>query len=178
MHFLEKYYENIIKHDLINRFFYKNNKEIPKLKKIVLSMNCKNSEIFNLASVSLFLELISNKTISIIKSKKANVVLKIRKGYPIGCKIVLCKTFMEIFLFRFINDSLPKMKNIKTEILSSKIKKNSVTYCIKNLSIFNELEEYYNLFTKLPALNITMIFNAQNINETEFLMSSLKIPTK
>ena len=38
MHFLEHYYATIIKYNLIHRFNYKNSKEIPKLKRIILPM--------------------------------------------------------------------------------------------------------------------------------------------
>jgi ribosomal protein L5 len=42
MHYLEIYYKTVIKYDLINKFNYKNIKELPKLKKIVLNFKTKN----------------------------------------------------------------------------------------------------------------------------------------
>ena len=93
MNSLEYYYKTIIKYDLINKFSYSNIKKIPELKKIVLNFGCKSSEIKELATSLLALELIinTNTPIFLTKSKQPNVLLKIRKGAPVGCKVILKK---------------------------------------------------------------------------------------
>ena len=57
MNILEYYYEKVIKYDLLNKFFYIQSKDLPKLTKIVLNFGCKSFEIKKLASSLLALKL-------------------------------------------------------------------------------------------------------------------------
>ena len=100
MHFLEHYYQNTIKYDLINKFKYNNLNSLPKLKKIVLNFNCKNSDLKQLAASFLALELITGQTSILTTVSKPNILLKIRKGQPTGCKIILQNKVM----YKFISD--------------------------------------------------------------------------
>jgi large subunit ribosomal protein L5 len=95
----ENYYINIIKYDLVNKFYYKNHKKIPKLNKIILNFNCKNINFKLLISSIIALELITTQKSIITSSKKSNITLKIRKGNPIGCKVTLRKEKMYFFFF-------------------------------------------------------------------------------
>ncbi len=179
MHFLEHYYEKTIKYDLINKFNIKNTKKIPKLEKIVLNFGCKSSEITQLAPVLLFLEMVTNKRGSVTKSNKANSILKIRKGYPVGCKIVLRKTEMYYFLDRLLYEIFPKIREFEKTVIRSKIGKKTLSYKIADLLVFNELEEHYSVFpSKLPPLDITLVSNTEFNEEMSFLIKSLKIPTR
>ena len=153
MHFLEEYYERVIKYDLINKFILKNINNIPKLEKIVLNFVSKKFEDEHFTSVSLFLELISEKNNTITKTKKTNTFLKLRRGHPVGLKIILNKNLMYYFLSRLLIEISPKSKKLKL-----KNQKNCLTYHIKDLLIFSELEDYYPFFVgKLPSLQITLI---------------------
>lgn len=84
MNVLGNYYRKIIKHDLINKFFYCNLKNIPELKKIILNFGCRSFVIKNIAASLLALKLITTKQGTIIKAKRANILLKVRKGNPVG----------------------------------------------------------------------------------------------
>jgi ribosomal protein L5 len=53
MHFLQSFYSKTLKHDLINKFVYKNTYEIVKIQKIVLNFGSKTSDLKQLTS-SLF----------------------------------------------------------------------------------------------------------------------------
>lgn len=91
MHYLEFYYKTVIKYDLINKFNYKNIKELPKLKKIILDFKTKNFKTKTFAATLLALELISLKKCNFTTSKKPNILLKIQKGQPVGGKVILKK---------------------------------------------------------------------------------------
>ena len=94
MFFFEIYLHKIIKYDLINTFSYQNLIDIPKLKKIVLNFGYQTPNFRNIISSLLALEFISFKKGKITKSKNLNIFLKIKKGNPVGCKIVLEKNTM------------------------------------------------------------------------------------
>ena len=175
MHFLEYYYFNIIKYDLINRFNYQNIKDIPKLKKIILNFGCKTFELKKLSISLLSLQLITAKKGSLTISKQSNIVLKIRKGNPVGCKVVLVKTLMYIFLAKLLLEGLPRLKN---KILLKKVfYKNTLTYNFENILIFKELEKNYLFFSLLKNLQVTFVTNTFSNEELFFLLCSFKFPT-
>lgn len=173
MYFFNQYYNNIIKYDLVNKFSYKNLKTIPELKKIVLTFNCKNFEIKQLSSALLALKFITNKNGKLTVSKKPNILLKIRKGNPVGCKIILTKLNMYIFMEKLYKEILPKFKH-KINIKQNQ-NLNAITFNISNPLIFKELEKNYFLFNSLKNLQITILFNSINNKELLFLLNSIKI---
>jgi len=97
---LNKYiFDKTLKLDLINKFNFKKVESIPFIKKIILNFYCKNNSIKTVAQSLLAIEMISNQKGTIMKSKSTNLVLKIRKGNPIGCKVVLAKNKNIFFIF-------------------------------------------------------------------------------
>ena len=179
MHFFEYYYENIIKYDLINKFHYKDLKQLPKLKKIVLNFGCRNSDLRVLATILLSLELITNQRCVLTISKTSSVLLKIRKGDPVGCKVILQKTIMYHFFAKLLFKIFSKLKNFSGFIIkSTSLNSKAVSYKLKNSLIFSELEQNYYLFNNLPSLNITIVTNTTKKKDFFFLLSSFKLPKK
>jgi len=176
MNILEYYYEKIIKYDLINKFIYNNLKELPKLKKIILNFGCKSFEIKKLSASLLALELITSKPGQITISKRANILLKIRRGHPVGCILILKKKSMFNFFFKLLNEIFPNLKDFKTINITPKTKKNSISFTIKELIIFKDLETHFYLFNKLPQLNITLVTNTKTLKELLYLLNSFKLP--
>ena len=179
MHFLEYYYKNVIKYDLINKFFYKNINELPEIKQIILNFRSTNTKIKTFAAALLALELITTKKGILTKTKKPNLFLKIQKGKPAGCKIVLKKKVMYNFLNKILLEITPSMKNFL--IFKTKYKKNCTNFSF-NLDnkklVFSELKEHYHLSKTLSYLNITIITNAQTQKELFFLLRSFNLPLK
>jgi large subunit ribosomal protein L5 len=175
MNILEFYYEKIIKYDLINKFFYDNLNEIPKLKKIILNFGCKSFEIQNLASSLLALELITTKRGKLTTSKRANILLKIRKGHPVGCTVVLEKTNMYNFFLKLLGEVFPALKDFKGSRRTENLEKTSFSLTLKELITFKELETHFYLFNKLPPLNITLVTNTKTKKELFYLINSFKI---
>merc|ERR1712160_173919 len=101
MFFFEAYVCKIISYDLINTFFYQNLTEIPRLKKITLNFGYQKSNFKHLVSSLLALEFITSRKGKMTTSRHLNVFLKIKKGNPVGCKIILTKSTM--FFFPKIN---------------------------------------------------------------------------
>lgn len=177
MNILEYYYKKIIRQDLINKFSYNNLKEVPELKKIVLNFGNQNSDLKTLAASINSLNLITNKENSTLtKAKKPNILLKIRKGQPVGCKIVLEKSSMYDFLFKLLVEIFPILKDFKGIPLSVNNSTKSFSFTIQELITFKELETHFYLFSNLPPLNITLITNTKSRKELTFLLNSFKMP--
>lgn len=176
MNILENYYKKVIQYDLINKFLYTHLDEIPQLKKIILNFGCKSVEIKAIASALLSLELITTKQGSLTKSTRSNVLLKIRKGYPVGCIVILKKNQMYTFFFKLISEIFPNLKNFKGIILSKKLGKTNFSFTLKDLINFRELDKQFYLFINLPPLNITLVANVKTKEELLYLLHSFKLP--
>lgn len=176
MHFLKKYYNNNLKYEFINKFIYTKNTHIPKLKKIILNFGCKTADIKQLSSSLLAFELITSQKGKLSRTKTSNILFKIRKGNPTGCKITLSKFNIFHFFSKMITEILPKLKiffNLKS---LKKLNYNTFSFRIKETFSFSELEEHYYLFNNLPVLNITIVTSSKTKNEMIFLLKSLKFP--
>jgi large subunit ribosomal protein L5 len=176
MYFLKNYYQSVIQYDLINKFQYKNLQNLPKLEKIVLHFSYKNPNIKILASSLLSLELITTKRGTLTTTKKSHILLKLRKGNPIGCKVILKKTLMYRFFTKLLVDIFPQMKEFKKfDLRSPLLQPPTFSYQLKNVFIFLELEQNYNLFSNLSNLNITIVTNTKTQKELLFLLNSFKL---
>ena len=176
MNILEKFYRRVIRYDLINKFSYTKIEEIPQLKKIILNFGCKNFELKNIASALLSLELITTKRGSLTKAKRSNILLKIRKGYPVGCVVILKKIKMYDFFLKLLVQVFPNLKVFKGISTSKKSEKTSFSFTLKDLISFKELEKQFYLFINLPPLNITFITNSKTKKELLYLLDSFKLP--
>ena len=165
MFFFEKYYNNIIKNDLLTKFNYKNVKTIPKLKKIILIFGFNTVDFKKISIALLALKLITKKQSKIVSAKKPNILLKIRKGEPVGCKVILTKKFMFLFLSNLLFKILPL--NFKYRILLKECNVNFLTFNIKNILIFKTLEQNYILFNRIENLHLTVV-TASSKNKEEF----------
>lgn len=176
MHFLEKFYNKTLKYDLINKFLYNKTKNLPKLKKIILNFGCKTADIKQLASSLLAIELIVNKKGNLTKTKYPNILLKIRKGNPTGCKVTLYNYQMFDFFSIMLIEILPNLKNFSGFNVSKKAKRNIFSYTLYETFCFSELKNHYYLFNNLPKLNITLITNSKTKEELVFLLLSFQWP--
>lgn len=175
MHFLKYYNKKIIKQDLINKFKYKNLNDIPKLKKVTLNFRCKNLTIQRLATTMLALEILVIKKCSITVAKNANILLKIQKGQPAGCRVTLKQETMYNFLTKLFLEILPRLKNflglkVETTVHNFSFKLNN------NEIVLKEFEEQYPLFSNLTDLNVNISTNSKNNEELRFLIESFKFP--
>lgn len=178
MNILENYYKKVIRHDLINKFFYRNSDEIPELKKIILNFGCQNLAIKNIAASLLALELITGKQGTVTKSKRVNILLKVRKGNPVGCIVILRKTSMYCFFLKLLTQVFPNFKDFKGISTSKRLNGKSFSLTLVDLINFKELEKQFYLFKDLPPLNIIFITNTNTRQELIFLLNSFKVPLR
>jgi large subunit ribosomal protein L5 len=160
----------------MNKFFYLHIKKLPKFNKIILNFGCKAAEIKDVGSGMLALELLTNQKGVITVTKKPNMLLKIRKGNPTGCKVTLNKVSIYNFLSKIIVEAFPKMKDFKSFTLDKKMKTNIFSFKLREMFSFSELEKQYYMFNNLPSLNVIVITNCEHFKELVFLLESFKFP--
>lgn len=178
MQIFNYYYNNVIKYDFINKFYYKNYKQIPKIIKIILSFNCKNLNIKQLISSLVALELISSKRGLILVSKKSNILLKIRKGNPVACKVTLQKIDMNLFVFRLISEIFPNIKLFESFSINpvENSPSNSFLFVLKKTLFIPELQKNYSFFKLISNLKIDILTNSVFLYELIFILNSYKFP--
>jgi large subunit ribosomal protein L5 len=166
-------YSQIVKYDSINSFFFENQNQIPRLQTIILNFGYQKSNFKRLISGLLALEFLTSKKSKLTRSKSLNVLLKIKQGNPVGCKIVLKKKIMHQFHAKLMTSVFTKLKSSKNTLCKQGCKSMSIT--IQNPLIFMELENHYEIFKDIPKLDITFITNAKSTKELFFLLKSIKI---
>ena len=174
MSFLQTYYKRIIKQDLTNKFIFSNNNKIPKLKEIILNFGCKTVSIQKFATIMLALEIISLKKGTITITKKSNVILKIQKGQPAGCKVKLKNQQMYLFLTKLHLEIMPKLKNFQGFTVEKQIF-NFFFQIPGNEIVLKEFENQYPLFSNLPILDINIFTTTKNSKELIFLAKAMKL---
>ena len=175
MLFFKTYYHKIVKYDLVNTFLCQKLTEIPELKKIVLNFGYQKSNLKYLISGLLALEFITSKKGSLTKSKHLNLFLKIKKGNPVGCKIVLKKNTMYFFYIRLITSIFSKAKQSpKYQFQWSSKSVKSISIQLKSPLLFSDLETQFQFFRNIQRLDITLVTNSGSQKELFFFLKSLK----
>ena len=174
MVFLKEYYSNILQYEFINKFSYSNINKLPKFKSIFLTFDLKKHDLKTLIDNLIALELLSSVNGFLIPSKVSKISLKIRKGTPVGCKVILRKKKLFRFLYKLLNTVVISGLNNNTISIQKK-KGFKFSFKISNVLLFSELEENYSFFKKISGLNIVFITNSSSKKEILYLLNSYKI---
>ena len=158
------------------RFLHKS-----KIKKVILCFSVKETSYKKLTYISFTLKLLTGMKSRILTAKKSNINLKIRRGSPIGCQVILRGPLIKVFVLKILLLIFPNIKAFEKLKISKKIRHiNSFSFFLDNLLLFPELESKYELFQnqKLPKLNITFVSLAQNTKELQNILTSIRYPTQ
>ena len=173
---LQEKYEKEIVGILKNKFNYKNNLEIPKLKKVVINMGVgeavKDSKKIDIAVKEL--SAITGQRPIVTKSKKANASFKLREGMPIGVKVTLRKNKMYEFVDRFVNIALPRVRDFRG--VSSKSFDGNGNYALglKEQYVFPEIE--YDNVDSVRGMDIIFVTSAKSDEEAKELLNGFNFP--
>lgn len=170
------YYRNIVKQDLLTKFCYNNVAQIPGLKKISLSFQVSQSSLRQLLPFLSSLTIVSMQKPYLLTSNRVNLVLKLRKGVPIGCKVSLHKKQIYAFLERLLFFVLPQYKGSSKPIF--RVGKKNIFFTLDNLFSFKEVEKEYENFQDLPKLHVSFVVNSKEKEEILSLLTALKFPIK
>ena len=166
------FYKKNLKYDLINKFNYLLFK-LPKINNVTLSFELK---IFNLKTIAvhfLILQYLSNmKTGLFIKTKKPNLLLKIKKGDPIGCQFFLKQNKFIFLLFKKL--TLEILLITKTN--KKQISNNFFLFVINEITLIPKFEKFFNIFSiaNKSKLKISINFNVKK-KEISYILKNLKI---
>ena len=175
---LKKLYDEEIIKKMISVFNYSNVMEVPKLKSISLNIgfgDAKNNSK-GLESAVQELAMISGQKPVITKAKKDISNFKIRKGWPVGCKVTLRSNIMFEFLERLISIALPRTRDFRGLSFKSFDGRGNYNFGVKEQIIFTEIN--YDKIQAVRGLNITLATTSKTDNEAYELLRSFGLPLK
>ena len=171
------YYDEIIQ-GLKKVFNYSNVMEVPKINFISLNMglgDAKNNSK-TLESAVEELALISGQKPITTLAKKDISNFKIRKGWPVGCKVTLRSNKMYEFLERLIAIALPRTRDFRGLSFKSFDGRGNYNFGIKEQIIFTEID--YDKIQSIRGMNITISTSAKTDNEAYELLKMFGLPLR
>ena len=174
---LKLYFEDI-QSILMKKFGYKNLMEIPKLLSITLNMGIGDAKVNAKSLESAVSELtqISGQKPVVTKAKKDISNFKIRKGFPVGCKVTLRSGRMYEFLERMIAVALPRSRDFRGLSFKSFDGRGNYNFGIREQIIFTEIN--YDKIEAIRGLNITLVTSADTDDEAYWLLKEIGLPLR
>tara|TARA_S200000501_G_scaffold311821_1_gene302595 strand:+ start:2913 stop:3560 length:648 start_codon:yes stop_codon:yes gene_type:complete len=175
---LKKVYLKSVLPQLMKRFNYKNIMEIPKITSIALNMGIGDGKTNNklLESALNELTLISGQKPITTAAKKDISNFKIRKGWPVGCKVTLRSVMMYEFLDRLISVALPRTRDFRGLSFKAFDGMGNYNFGIQEQIIFTEIN--YDNIESIRGLNVTIVTTARTDEEAYWLLKNLGLPLR
>lgn len=175
---LRSMYKDEIVPAMLKLFKYSNIMEVPKLKNISLNMglgDAKNNSK-DLESALDEITLISGQKPIVTKAKKDISNFKIRKGWPVGCKVTLRSDMMYEFLDRLISVALPRTRDFRGLSFKSFDGRGNYNFGVREQIIFTEID--YDKIQSIRGLNVTIITSAGTDDEAFELLKLFGLPLR
>jgi large subunit ribosomal protein L5 len=173
----KEYYERIVP-ALMQKFGYKSIMQVPRLEKIVLSRGIGeaiNDKKLIETSIQEFTIITGQKAV-VTKAKKDVSNFKLRKGYPIGCKVTLRGDRMYEFLERLIIVAIPRTRDFRGIPLKGFDGRGNFTMGVKEQIIFPEID--VDKINKISGLDITFVTSSNEDKDAMELLKEFGMPFK
>ena len=175
---LQQLYREKVSKDLVEKFGYKSVMEVPRITKITLNMGVSEavSDKKVMDNAVGDLTKIAGQKPVVTLAKKPIAGFKIRQGQAIGCMVTLRGVKMWEFLDRFINISLPRVRDFRGISGRSFDGRGNYNIGVKEQIIFPEIE--YDKVDAVRGLNISITTTAKTDDECKALLSAFRFPFK
>ncbi|MDO5055817.1 MAG: 50S ribosomal protein L5 [Lautropia sp.] len=169
-------YRDKLAPELMKRFGYKSEMEVPRITKITLNMGVGEAVADKKIMENAVADLakIAGQKPVVTKARKAIAGFKIREGYPIGCMVTLRGVRMYEFLDRLITVALPRVRDFRGVSARSFDGRGNYNFGVKEQIMFPEIE--YDKVDALRGLNISITTTAKTDEEAKALLSAFRFP--
>ncbi|XBC41713.1 MAG: 50S ribosomal protein L5 [Buchnera aphidicola (Kaburagia rhusicola rhusicola)] len=170
------YYQTEILKKLMSKFNYSSVMQVPKIDKITLNIGVGLASVDkkHLDSAISDLTKISGQKPLVTKARKSVSSFKIRKGYPIGCKVTLRGKKKWDFLERLIIIAIPRIRDFRGLSEKSFDGRGNYSIGIREQIIFPEID--YDKIDRIRGINVTITTTAMSNKEGRALLSSFNFP--
>lgn len=161
---------------LAKEFGYSNPMSIPKIQKIVLNMGLgdaiQNNKILDVAVNEL--TAIAGQKPVVTKAKKSIAQFKLREGMSIGAMVTLRGDRMYEFLDRFINITLPRVRDFRGISAKAFDGRGNYTVGLRDQLIFPEVD--FGKVDKARGMNVCIVTSANTDEEARSLLRHFGMP--
>ncbi|CAN5587178.1 50S ribosomal protein L5 [soil metagenome] len=173
---LSEFYKTKVAPELAKKFNYKNTMQSPRLQKICINSGVGAAAIDSklIDVVAKEIEAIAGQKPAIVKAKKSVSNFKLREGMNIGVRVTLRNARMYEFLDRFINITIPRIRDFKGLPDRSFDGRGNYTLGIKEQIIFPEIN--VDNVNRVSGMDITFVTNAKTDEESFELLKQLGLP--
>ncbi len=161
---------------LMEQFGYTNELQVPKVIKITVNRGLGEAATNAKALESSLIEIakITGQKPVVTRAKKAIAGFKIRAGMPVGVMVTLRGDRMYAFLDRFINLTLPRIRDFRGISSKSFDGRGNYSIGIREQLIFPEIE--YDQIDQIRGMDISIITTADNDEAGRALLKEMGMP--
>ncbi|MBL8008076.1 MAG: 50S ribosomal protein L5 [Ignavibacteria bacterium] len=172
---LSQYREKIVP-ELKKKFNYKNVMEAPKLQKISINVGvgAATQDAKLIDTTVKEIEAITGQKPSVVKAKKSVSNFKLREGVNIGVRVTLRNARMYEFLDKFINISIPRIRDFRGLSDKSFDGRGNYTVGVKEQIIFPEIN--VDNVNRISGMDITFVTSAKTDEESFELLKQFGLP--
>ena len=152
--------------------------QVPKIEKITLNVGLGNAKENKKALQAALdeLMLITGQKPVITKAKKDVSNFKVRKGFPVGCKVTLRKDYMYEFLERLCAVALPRTRDFRGLSFKSFDKRGNYNFGVTEQIIFTEIN--YDKIDSVRGMDISIVTTAKSDDEAYWLLKEFGFPLR
>jgi large subunit ribosomal protein L5 len=173
---LRDFYRTRVGPKLMEEFGFENPHQVPRIEKIVVNVGLgeapKNPKLLD--TVVEELSAITGQRPVVTKAKKAISNFSLRAGMPIGVRVTLRDARMYEFLDRFINVTVPRVRDFRGFPTSSFDGRGNYTVGIKEQMVFPEID--YDKVEKIHGMDITFVTTADRDDVGLALLREMGMP--
>jgi len=173
---LAERYKSEISPKLMKRFGYKNQMQLPRLKKIVVNVGLgeatSNPKLIE-STVQEVTSITGQKPV-VTRARKSIANFKLRQGMPIGVMVTLRRERMWEFLDRLVSISLPRVRDFRGVSARAFDGAGNYTLGLKEQIVFPEIN--FDKVDKVKGMNITIVTTAETNEEAKELLTQLGMP--
>ncbi len=173
---LKKLYRESAVKDLREEFAYKSVMQVPRLKKVIVSMGIgeaiANKKLLDSSTAELT-QITGRKAVR-TKAKKSIATFKVRKGMDIGAMVTLRGNTMFEFLDRLINVAMPRIKDFRGANPNAFDGHGNYSLGVTEQIIFPEID--YDKIERVSGMNIAVVTTAKTDQEARSLLARLGMP--
>ena len=173
----KKYLDEVRPH-LMKTFGLSTVMQVPKIEKVTLNIGLGNAKENKKALQAALdeLMLITGQKPVITKAKKDVSNFKIRKGFPVGCKVTLRKDYMYEFLERLCAVALPRTRDFRGLSNKSFDGQGNYSFGIKEQIVFAEID--YDKVDSVTGMDVIITTSADNDEISYELLRAIGLPIR
>jgi len=173
----KKYLDEVRPH-LMKKFEFSSIMQVPKIEKITLNIGIGDAKNNKKALQSALEELmlITGQKPVVTTAKKDISNFKVRRGFPVGCKVTLRKDFMYEFLERLCAVALPRTRDFRGLSFKSFDGRGNFSFGVKEQIIFTEIN--YDKIDSIRGMDINVSTTAKSNDESYWLLKLLGLPLR